>query len=74
MYASRILAIEEHKYAHVEKEVLVVIFWVKKFHQYPLGENSSLSRPTIRSAKGCPSGGAHSIGPNPASLLAAYNY
>ena len=36
-YASRLLAPAERKYSHIEKEGLVVVFGVKKFHQYRFG-------------------------------------
>ena len=36
-YASRTLSIAECNYSHLDKETLVIIFGVKKFHQYCYG-------------------------------------
>ena len=36
-YASRALTYTETNYAQIEKELLSIVFWVERFHQYTYG-------------------------------------
>lgn len=38
MYASRALTVSEQNYAQIEKELLAVLYAMRKFHQYVFGE------------------------------------
>ena len=41
-FASRSLSAAEHKYAHLDKEGLAIVFGVKKFHQYLMGRQFTI--------------------------------
>ena len=78
-FASRTLSKAERSYAQIEKEALVIVYAVKKFHQYLFGRHFLLyadHKPLLEllsEQKGIPSMAAARI-QCLAILLSAYNY